>query len=193
MSHISIRLDQLNDSDINLLLNFVSNQVPERYIMSKEIAKESKKAHFHVYLETNKPFKKVWDAFAYKFKRSHPGGKRSCARVLKLNSFLAYIVKDGNILYKHGFTSSDISSIKKWVSKDEFKSKTKMVDILHQVVGTKVISRRDIMYAIINHYSDTSRGISKFTVMPYVDTIFYRNTQTLHRIDECEEYFDSWL
>lgn len=181
MSHytgyIKVIDDQSSQETLQLLSEFVM-LYGEKYVITREYAKVTKKEHYHYYVllpATTKPetARKAWKR---KFPR-HNGSKneKSFTPVrTDQEKCLRYICKDGEISVVHGFDRPYLIQLgKEWVdptqyTKDQIGKIRKFAEESKEILG----SEEDCARIVFRYFLVTKKTMSKYRMKDLVYTLW---------------------
>lgn len=104
------RLDRVTDQDLDKLIKFVSKY--EKSFIYQEVAAKTKKVHWHAYIphETEKEYNAAKERYRVLFKGTHCSDQRSYP-LDRTGRGGIYATKDGNCVFKKGYTDEEIAII----------------------------------------------------------------------------------
>lgn len=174
MYEYSVRIDDLNNGqDKTRVIAFILGVIPESYIITCETASETKKLHYHAYVKTRDyPMKKLRNKFNYLFSATHKRHTYALANVKNSANFLSYIIKDGDIVMT-SYSAEELTKIKAWIPKDEYKSKSSVLTKLKQAITEKELS--SIIDNMMIFYDKNNMPFDKWRMKNYAYAIYYHN------------------
>ncbi|AXH77696.1 MAG: replication protein [Circoviridae sp.] len=171
MSDISVRIDDLKQGmDQTNVLVFIDRCKPEHYIITREIAKKSKKIHYHLYIHGQLSIKQVRNKFTYLF-GEHKGSNYAIAKVRKVETFRSYILKDGDVL-QSSYTKKELEEMKTWIPRSEYK-KSVLTRLKEHIPNTK--SLEEIAHQMCEYYDTHNMAFDKYRMKAYAYAIYYAN------------------
>jgi len=170
MSELSVRIDELDNGNDKLkALVLIERCKPSHYIMTHEIAKITKKHHYHVYVQTLLTIKQVRNKFEYLFP-SHKGSSYAIAKVKKPETFRAYVLKDSKVV-QSSYTPKELEEMSTWVPKSEYK--LSVLTKLKAHISAK--SLEDIASEMCEYYDKENMAFDKYRMKSYAYAIYYHN------------------
>ena len=174
---LAVRIDELDENTLKTFSQlFVDDQC--KYVISREVAKLTKKIHFHAYClyENHKGYKYTSNLLRKKFLKAFPDvlGYQYCIQKVKdAKDYLVYMTKDLDIKSSAGFEEEELKQIVKKTTQinDEKKKKMKqqLVDYIFGKEYTIQPTYRDIMKDIILYHVNRD-------YLPPTPTMLYQYT-----------------
>ena len=170
MSELSVRIDELNNGDDKLkALILIERCKPSNYIMTHEIAKITKKHHYHVYVATYLTVKQVRNKFEYLFP-NHKGSSYAIAKVKKPDTFRAYVLKDSEVI-QTSYSPKEIKEMSTWIPKSEYK--LSVLTKLKAHISAKELE--EIASQMCDYYDNQNMAFDKYRMKAYAYAIYYHN------------------
>ena len=123
--HIAVRLDQIDDFDVNTYIEYIHKQEDKLRLalICQETSTVVGKVHYHAYLKYKDVNVKI-PSIQKDFNRKFPHKKSTYAitEVKNVGSYIAYICKDKNPLYMYNITKELINEVSSlWIDDTTFK------------------------------------------------------------------------
>jgi len=170
MPELSVRIDELNNGDDKLkALILIERCKPSNYLMTFEIAKITKKHHYHIYVDTVLSSKQVRNKFEYLFPK-HKGSSYAIAKVKKPVTFRAYILKDSKVI-QTTYSLKELEEMKTWIPKSEYKQS--VLTRLKTSIKSKELE--SIALEMCEYYDQKNMAFDKYRMKAYAYALYYAN------------------
>lgn len=170
MPELSVRIDEISNGDDKLkALVLIERCRPTNYIMTQEIAKISKKIHYHIYIDGELSPKQVRNKFEYLFKE-HKGSSYAIAKVKKPETFKSYILKDSKVV-QSSYSDKELEAMKTWIPRSEYKAS--VLTKLKECISAK--SLEEISSEMCDYYDNHNMAFDKYRMKSYAYAIYYHN------------------
>lgn len=147
MKLTTIRLDILDEERDSRLLTEFLRAVGQPYVVYREIADVTGKAHYQGYIvRDEETYEEVKKTFTSTFTSTHSRYQRSFTPVRKVESYMKYVAKDKMLFASHGFDEEHI----KTNEKSSYKKKLDTQD-------------RDTMHTVILNHIQTTYELSVYS------------------------------
>lgn len=158
--HLAIRIDKIEENTLKKFSQLIVDEKIPKYIISFEIAKISKKLHYHAYvcIETHKSYKNYTNQL-----RKHIVSKLKCMKhqyYLKkckdIDGHMTYMLKDLKVEGSSGFEEAELQAYLKETKRINDEKKKKMKQQLVDEIFKKkdLTDYREIMKTIIRYHVD---------------------------------------
>jgi len=158
---IAIRLDELSENTLKIFSQLLVDEKFDRYIITKEIGKITKKVHYHAFagIETNVTYKSFTNGFRSRLKAlfTEAHASQYCIQVCKDETkYLRYMVKDLDVRKSHGFEEQELKELIKETTRINREKTTPMKTQLveHVFNQEELMDYRDIMKLINKYHVD---------------------------------------
>lgn len=186
-THIAVRLDKIPEFEIKQYIDFLKESEKELnvVIIAEESAPETGKLHWHGYLSwfsleyNTRKLDTMQKAFRRRFK--HRKNQYSMTYVKDVFSYLPYICKGKDIIYKKGINDEAIQELGTlWISDEVYektdKKRNKITDIykafMEEHNGKKEHSLDVYKLFVINYFISHNILFNEFQVISYIKSLY---------------------
>jgi len=158
--NLALRLDRIDENTLKIFSQLLVDEKFQKYIISQEISKLTKKTHYHAYVccESDVTYKTLTNRLRTNLKAKvecipHQYCIQKCKDV---NKYLVYMLKDLNIVDSYGFEDSELKTILQSTKQINLEKGKKMkLQLVEHIFNTgDMTDYREIMKEIIVYHVD---------------------------------------